>query len=295
MHCAGSESVGRKMQPRLDPGGFVKKQDVRIKRQGSRQCCSFHHASGQRGRILVSRSGNPTKPSLLLAKRSARGRARPTCSIKGRATFSKTVSDEYNAPFWNRMPNLRSIRARASHWARSRSRPRYGPRPNAASAARRRYARARISRCLTLPPRQGFPRAARPGLVLMDLLGSNLLSRPRTSIACRTPLSVSCFTALTSPSPKNSAAMASIRITMKIDCTTLDVVWSPTDSAPGDLEPFMAADSGDHHREERGLAHSDKKIDFSCTMARRTVREEFPSSVRIRWRRPQCQPRCLLR
>ena len=113
------------------------------------------------GYLSPAPAGNPTKPSLLLAKRSARGRARPTCSIKGRATFSKTVSDEYNAPFWNRMPNLRSIRARASHWARSRSRPRYGPRPNAASAARRRYARARISRCLTLPPRQGFPRAAR--------------------------------------------------------------------------------------------------------------------------------------
>src|SRR5690606_30825579 len=39
-------------------------------------------------------------------------------------------------------------------------------------------------------------------------------------------------------SMNNSAAMASIRITMKIDCTTLEVVCSPTDCAlPLTLKP----------------------------------------------------------
>ncbi|MNY73527.1 hypothetical protein D3C86_2123390 [compost metagenome] len=37
---------------------------------------------------------------------------------------------------------------------------------------------------------------------------------------------------------KNSAATASSTMTTKIDCTTLDVVWAPTDSAlPLTLKP----------------------------------------------------------
>ena len=216
---------GRKMQPRLDPVLRWVRQETGCSHQAPRLSpvllVSPCLRTTRPDTCLPLRQATP-KPSLLLAKRSARGRARPTCSIKGRATFSKTVSDEYNAPFWNRMPNLRSIRARASHWARSRSRPRYGPRPNAASAARRRYARARISRCLTLPPRQGFPRAARPGLGLMDLLGSKpVVQAAHFNSVSHTVVGVLLHRAHQPISMKNSAAMASIRITMKIDCTTL--------------------------------------------------------------------------
>ena len=50
-------------------------------------------------------------------------------------------------------------------------------------------------------------------------------------------------------------------ITTKIDCTTLDVVCSPTDSAlPGDLESFETADRRDQEREQRRLAHADPEM-----------------------------------
>ncbi|MNO91653.1 hypothetical protein D3C76_832050 [compost metagenome] len=36
-------------------GGFVEKQDVRVQRQGPRQCCALDHAAGQGRGVLVRR------------------------------------------------------------------------------------------------------------------------------------------------------------------------------------------------------------------------------------------------
>ena len=151
---------GRKMQPRLDP----------VLRWVRQETGCSHQAPRLSPVLLVSPCLRTTRPDTCLPLRQATPPS-PACFLPNarqeaapdRHARSK---EERRSPRRSAMNTTRpsgtecrtfAPYARAQAISRSRSRPRYGPRPNAASAARRRYARARISRCLTLPPRQGFP------------------------------------------------------------------------------------------------------------------------------------------
>ncbi|MNP57616.1 hypothetical protein D3C76_1524590 [compost metagenome] len=67
----------------------------------------------EEGYLSAADSGNPANASFTAARCSASSRLRPACSIRGRATFSVTVSEENRAPFWNSTPKRRSISERS--------------------------------------------------------------------------------------------------------------------------------------------------------------------------------------
>ncbi|MNV66325.1 hypothetical protein D3C71_1590720 [compost metagenome] len=60
------------------------------------------------GYLSAADRGKPARASFTAARCSASSRLSPACSISGSATFSVTVSDENNAPFWNSTPKRRS-------------------------------------------------------------------------------------------------------------------------------------------------------------------------------------------
>ncbi|MNG34118.1 hypothetical protein D3C84_1205310 [compost metagenome] len=51
------------------------------------------------GYLSAADSGSPDRASFTAARCSASSRLRPACSIRGKATFSVTVSEENSAPF----------------------------------------------------------------------------------------------------------------------------------------------------------------------------------------------------
>src|SRR5690554_544308 len=217
-------------------GRFVKKQDVRVQGQCARQGCAFDHAAGQLGGKLVAGTGRQTGQRQFHAGQM----------------FSVVATEP--GMFDQRQGDVFGHRQRGEQ-----------------CAALKQYAKASLDLGTLLfiqllqvfaenPDATGIgPPQADDGAQQYRLAGARAAHHAENLSGVDIQVQIVVYGLFAEAidqatylyqwcllvghqfiSMKNSAASASMRMTTKIDCTTLDVVCSPTDSAlPLTLKPSM--------------------------------------------------------